>query len=259
VSAPEIRVALRPPAKRAASCLLLLLCCAATARAASGALERIVCRPELADARRQELAAQLREITGWPRLRFDEEGFLNVGGADRAVGGSAAARELLRAAARGPRLLVVEDASGSADVVFSRVVEARWTAGASGRPQAFLIQVDFADFERVTGDRAALAAFNAAWGVLHEVAHVVRDAADAEREGELGDCEALVNLMRRECGLAERAEYHHHFFPGQERSEFGTRLVRLAFFERAPETDKRRRLYVMWDAAAVGGLGRHRR
>ncbi|MBA3242016.1 MAG: hypothetical protein H0T60_12385 [Acidobacteria bacterium] len=237
-----------------AVCLSLLLIggCAAQAVAAPTP-DKILCRPELAASRRQELAERLREITGWRNLHFSEDGILRFG-ASQAEGGSQTARELLQKAARGSRLLVFEDASRRADVVFSRVVEGRWKKDAGTKPSVYLVQVDFKDFSHVMGDRDALAAFNVGWGVLHEISHAVNDSPDTERAGEVGECEALVNRMRRECGLAERAEYHFHLYPGQEQSQFKTKLVRLAFEHQEPETNKKRRLWLMWNAELVGGL-----
>jgi hypothetical protein len=139
-------------------------------------------------------------------------------------------------------------------VVFCRVVEGRWRAGAGGRPPAFVIQIDFADFSRVTGDRAALAAFNVGWGVLHEVDHVVRDSVDPDEAGVAGECEGAVNRMRRECGLAERAEYFFTYLPGTAAGDFVTRYVRLAFDRVEAGANKKKRYWVIWDAALVGGL-----
>ncbi|MBC7931005.1 MAG: hypothetical protein H7Z38_10630, partial [Rubrivivax sp.] len=117
---------------KAASVGLLLLalaaCFAIPARAAS-APDKILCRPELADARRQEVAARLREITDWNGLHFDADGALRFGEAQAATG-SQTARELLAKAVRGHLLILLEDASGSAEVVFSRVIEGRWTRDA---------------------------------------------------------------------------------------------------------------------------------
>jgi hypothetical protein len=246
---------------KAASVGLLLLTlaafCAIPTRAAS-APDKILCRPELADARRQEVSARLREITDWGGLRFDADGALRFGEAQAATG-SRTARELLAKAARGDILILLEDASDSAEVVFSRVVEGRWTKDAVAKPRVLIVQVDFADFARVKGDRDALASFNVGWAVLHEISHAVNDSADTERAGEVGECEALVNQMRRECGLAERAEYHFHYMPGVERSEFKTRYVRLAFEQQQPSTKRKRRLWIMWDASVVGGIEQHKR
>lgn len=236
-------------------CLACLLVCAGTAASAQAEASpsRIVCRAQLAQARRAELAAQLRAITGWAGLHFDGEGFLRFG-TERPAGGSQSARELLAEAAAGTNLLIIEDASGSADVAFSRVLEGRWQDGATeGRPAAYVIQIDFKDFTHVRGDRAALAAFNAGWGALHEIEHAVHDSVDAERPGDSGLCEAAINRMRRECDLAERAEYFYTPLPGATSGEFKTLYVRLAFTQERAADKRRRQYWLYWDAALTGG------
>jgi hypothetical protein len=212
---------------------------------------KIVSRPGLAETRRAELSAQLRAITGWSGLHFDGEGVLRLG-TEVTSSGSQSARALLAAAQEGENLLIIEDASGSADVVFSRVLESRWRDGSAGRPPAYVVQIDFKDFKHVMGDRAALAAFNAAWGLLHEIEHAARDAADPESPGAAGECEAAINKMRRECGLAERADYFYTPLPGTARGDFKTSYVRLAFRHARPG-NKQQQYWLFWDAALTGG------
>ncbi|MGI9108175.1 MAG: hypothetical protein ACR2G4_18255 [Pyrinomonadaceae bacterium] len=233
-------------------CILLLcaLCCAFPAYAATTKQSHIMTRPELESSRRDELAQRLREITGWMNLHFDAQGVLRSG--QFISGGSGAARELLTAAASGEHLLVLEDASNRSDVVFCRVVAGRWTRDATARPPVQIILIDFADFAHVRGDRAALKSFNVGWGLLHEIAHVVHDANDAGGAGEVGECEKLINAMRRECGMAERAEYFYTLLPGLETTDFKTRFVRLAFEARQPDTKRKQRYWIIWDARVVG-------
>lgn len=235
-----------------AGCLFLFVFSLVIPACAANTASRVVCRPEFTAERRQALADQLRKITGFNKLYFDGDGALRHDGSHS--GGSAAARELVLSAVSGQHLLIFEDASNRDDVVFCRIVGGRWVNDAQTKPPAQIVLIDFTDFSRVTGDREALAAFNAGWGVLHELSHAVHDSLDAHRTGEVGECEELINRMRRECALAERAEYFFTFFPGMERSEFKTRYVRLAFDEQRPETGKKRRLWLMWDAVLVGGL-----
>lgn len=234
-------------------CLLSLcmLCLTLPAKATTSKPGNIVSRPELGAARRDELAHRLREITGWLNLGFDAEGVLRTG--HISSGGSGAARELLTAAIAGPQVIVIEDASNRVDVVFCRVVEGRWTRDAAAKPNVQIVLIDFADFTHLRGDKAALQAFNAGWGMLHEIAHVVHDSDDTERAGEVGECEELINLMRRECGMAERAEYFYTLLPGLEANDFKTRVVRLAFEERKPDTKRKRRYWLIWDTRMVGG------
>lgn len=234
-------------------CLASLFVCALSMVSASAKTptSKIVCRAELAEPRRAELAEQLRAITGLPGLSFDQEGFLRFG-PEAPSGGSSSARALLSAAQEGESLLILEDASGSPDVAFSRVLEGRWKDGSTAKPAAFVVQIDFKDFSHVMGDRAALASFNAGWGLMHEIEHAVRDSSDPEGPGAAGECEEAINLMRRECGLAERAEYFYTLVPGAERGDSRTRYVRLAF-TRPRADNKRQRYWLFWDATLTGG------
>lgn len=237
-----------------ASCLLILLLCLGSIGRAEEQSRKILCRPELSISNRETLASKLRAITGWVNLDFDADGAMRLGNNYEATGGSSTARELLTLAMSKPNVLLLEDASNRADVVFARVIRGRWTRGAAGKPPVHIILIDFADFTHVFGDEDALAAFNEGWAVLHEIAHVVHDSRDAEQNEGVGDCEGLINEMRRECGLALRAEYYFDYFPGQEFTAFNTRYVRIAFELQSPDPKKKKRAWIMWDGALVGGL-----
>ena len=213
---------------------------------------RIICREELSHSRREVLSEKLRDITGLP-VAIDANGALRVTFAV-ASGGSQAARSLVSKALAGRNLIVLEDASDRQDVVFSRVVSARWKHHASEMPPTFVVLIDFADFNHVLGDREALKAFDVGWAFLHELDHVVNDSADAAAENTPGECEDHINMMRQECGLPLRADYFFTFLPYAQHSEFRTRFVRLAFDQKDETTKKQRRYWVMWDAVVVGGV-----
>jgi hypothetical protein len=213
----------------------------------------IVCREELSPARREQLAGKLRNITGLPDLKFDDNGILRSAGALTPLAGSQSARELLTNAISGRNVVVVEDASNSSEVAFCRVIPGRWKENATGKPPAFVVQIDFADYDQLVGDERALEAFNVGWGFLHELDHVVNDSADAISLGDTGECEAHMNQMRRECNLPERADYFSTLLPVAD-STFRTRLVRIAFEQPLPAANKKKRYWVVWDANVVGGL-----
>lgn len=235
--------------------IFLCACCPIVLAGGKPLPSNIICRPELASVHRHHLADKLRQITGWNELHFNEEGVLRIGG--EIIGGSQIARELLIAAGQVRDLLVLEDASKRDDVVFARVTLGRWREGADRKPPVHIVLIDFADFSHVRGDKAARSAFDVGWAMLHEVVHVVHNFDDPERLNEPGACEGFVNRMRRECGLAERVEYFHSLLPGLERSEFRTRLVRLAFEQGIAAGNRKKRYWLLWDAAVVGGLNRH--
>ncbi len=230
---------------------ITLLVCLSEPLAAKDSRDRIICREQLPAARREILAEKLRGITHLP-VSFDENGALRV--ADTSVGGgSQTARRLIAQALAGSNVILLEDASGRQDVVFSQVVSAKWKHHTSKLPPAFVVLIDFADFDHLLGDEAALKAFDVGWAFLHELDHVVNDSLDATDAELTGECEAHINLMRRECNLPLRANYFFTYFPFSQR-DFRTRFVRLAFEHTDALTNKQRRYWVMWDAGLVGGL-----
>src|SRR6185503_11155042 len=107
----------------------------------------VFCREEISPARREQLAAKLRNITGLSQLRFDDNGFLRTADDSVASGGSQSAKQLLANAISGPNVVVIEEASNSSEVAFCRVVPGKWKENAAGKPPVFVIQIDFADFE----------------------------------------------------------------------------------------------------------------
>ncbi|HET6892186.1 MAG TPA: hypothetical protein VFH31_13870 [Pyrinomonadaceae bacterium] len=214
--------------------------------------QSVVCRAEVSQTHRDKLTLQLRKITGWADLHFDQ-GRLQPG-TTQAIGGSQAARSLINKAIAGETFVALDDVSRNSDVVFSRVVPGKWTREVSDSPIAFVIQIDFADFDYVFGDAPALEAFNAGWVLLHELDHIVNDTVDATLKDELGECESHINRMRQECDLPRRSEYFFTFLPVTKDSLFNNRLARLAFDHQLEDSGKKKRYWLMWDATRVGGL-----
>jgi hypothetical protein len=213
----------------------------------------VVIREDLSPAHREQLAAKLRGITGFPELKFDDDGTLREG--SRApLGGSASARELVANAISGRNVVVIEDSSNRSEVAFCRVIPGRWKNNSAGGPSVFVVQIDFADFDHVVGDERAIEAFNVGWGLLHELDHIVNDSPDATSLGETGECEAHINQMRRECNLPQRTDYFYTLLPLSTDTAFMTKLVRLAFDQEQPTANKKKRYWVLWDANVVGGL-----
>jgi hypothetical protein len=138
--------------------------------------------------------------------------------------------------------------------VFAKVVPGKWKVRTNDKPPVFVVLLDFADFECLIGDAVALNAFDVGWALLHELNHVAHDAADAASLEETGECEALINEMRRECNLPERTTYFFTFiFLAADRS-FSTQWVRLPFDHEDPVLKKKKRYWLIWDASLVGGL-----
>lgn len=207
----------------------------------------VVIRPEVSRSHREELIKRLRIITGWNNLSFDDNGSLRLGDTQTS-GGSESARLLLKAAIAGPNVIVLEDASSRTDVAFCRVVRARWVRNESNKPPAFVVLIDFTDFQQLSGDAEARAAFDVGWGLLHELDHVVKDSEDARDVKAVGECEDHINRMRLEVGLPVRVDYFFTRAYLKADANFNARYVRLSF-ER--ET---KRYWLVWDATTVGGL-----
>lgn len=214
--------------------------------------ERMVIRDNISPAQREELELRLRLITGWTDLSFNEDGALRTGA--HFAGGSQTARDLLSKAFSGSRTILFEDASARKDVVFCRVLLAKPETDSSEQSEVHLVQIDFSDFQQVTGDKQARAAFNVGWAVLHEIEHVVSDSSDPQQDDAAGDCEGHINKMRRELGLPVRSSYFFSFLPVKNDSNLVSRFVRLGFDEEGGPASKRRRYWLIWDAAVVGGL-----
>lgn len=228
-----------------------VLACVCLSTFSAFAASHVLIKPNTSRAHREELTTRLRVITGVANLTFDTDGSLRFDVA-QAGGGSASARELLSHAVLGANFIVLEDASSRSDVAFCRVVRGRWTRDESGRPPAYVVLIDFTDFQQLSGDAEARAAFDVGWGLLHEIDHVVSGSEDAKDEKGIGECEDHINEMRREVGLPVRAEYFFSRAYLKADANFNARYVRLSFERR--DNSQTKRYWLVWDALSVGGL-----
>jgi hypothetical protein len=115
-----------------------------------------------------------------------------------------------------------------------------------------VVLIDFTDFQQLSGDAEARAAFDVGWGLLHEIDHVVSGSEDPKDEKVIGECEDHINEMRREVGLPVRAEYFFSRAYLTADANFNARYVRLSFERRGDSQTKR--YWLVWDAVSVGGL-----
>jgi hypothetical protein len=230
-------------------CLLLCVCPSTNANSTS----QVFIKDNISLVHKQELVKELRKITGWSKLSFTDDGRLSIENAD-ALQGSKTARSLLTSAVSGDKLIVLEDASSRADVAFCRVVPGRWPNESALHPPAFVVLIDFIDFEQIVGDKQARASFHVGWGLLHELDHVVSDTIDSETEGDLGECEMHINKMREEVGLPVRASYFFTASPLKTNPNFHRRFVRLPFDQRDVSSNRTKRYWLTWDSTIVGGL-----
>jgi hypothetical protein len=210
-------------------------------------------RDNVPRAHREQLVSKLRKITGWTRLAFAGDGALSIEANDSAKG-SQRARALLAEAIAGDNMIVIEDASSRSDVAFCRVVPGRWTNGNAVRLDAYVIQIDFTDFQQIVGDAEARRAFDVGWAVLHELDHVVMNSADTDVNDHVGECETHINKMRDELGLPLRANYFFTASALKADPNFNTRFVRLPFEQIDPSSRRLKRYWLTWDFTVVGGV-----
>ena len=214
--------------------------------------DRVVVRESVSAKHRDELVDRLRAITGWSELAFADDGTLRIG--EGIESGSSSARNLISRAVSGNRAILFEDASSRKDVVFCRVVLGKLMRETAGESEVNIVLIDFDDFRQVSGDKQARAAFDVGWAVLHEIDHVVTDSRDPDHDTSLGDCETHINQMRRELGLPTRNSYFFSFLPVKNDANLVSRFVRLRFDHVNNSSTKRKRYWLIWDAAIVGGL-----
>jgi len=229
--------------------VVLLMSSSAAAKSAG----RVVLRDDVSPAHRDQLLNKLRKITGWTELTFAADGALSIE-ATEASTGSKSARGLLAKATAGASVIVLEDASSRADVAFCRVVPARWLNAHAANVRAFVVLIDFTDFEQLVGDNEARESFDVGWAVLHELDHVVMNSADSEVHDHLGECETHINRMRDELGLPLRASYFFTASALKADPNFSTRFVRLPFEKRDPSSRRLKRYWLTWDLTVVGGV-----
>lgn len=230
---------------------IALMACFCLSALAAYAASHVLLKPDINRAHRDELVARLRVITGMGNLNFESDGGLSFD-VNLMNGGSAGARELLSQAVQGTSVIVLEDASSRSDVAFCRVVRGRWKRDDSTRPPAYVVLIDFTDFQQLSGDAEARAAFDVGWGLLHEIDHVVSGSEDAKDEKGIGECEDHINQMRLEVGLPVRAEYFFSRAYLKADANFNARYVRLSFERR--DDSQTKRYWLVWDAVSVGGL-----
>lgn len=232
-----------------AFCLVLFMSSGVAAKSAS----RVLLRENVSRTHRDQLINKLRRITGWTRLAFTGDGALSIEAGD-TFRGSKSARSLLASAVAGKNVVVLEDASSRADVAFCRVVPGRWTNDNNTGLEAYVVLIDFTDFEQIIGDAEARRSFDVGWAVLHELDHVVQNSEDTDVNDHVGECESHINKMREELGLPLRASYFFTASSLKADPNFNTRFVRLPFEHVDPSSRRLKRYWLTWDYTVVGGI-----
>lgn len=202
------------------------------------------------------LTRSLRAKTGFAELRFDDDGFLTLGDRSNIAGGSASARELLIATTEIKHAIDLESHPCSMSVSFARIAdqicfESRATGAKIDRTA---IQLDFNDFSQIRGDREAVAAFDIGFVLIHELGHTVLGLHDSY-DNSPGDCETMVNRIRRELSFPERQTYLAQVYsPVQFPSSVRVKRAELVFKHVASLQGMRPSYRLDWDAQRVGPI-----
>jgi len=199
------------------------------------------------------ISASLERVTGWMGIHFERDTVLCLQEVRESGGGSPTARALLLKAMQ-TTVIVLEDRSRSFDIAFAEIRREAIFLGSGQSIPIFSLLLDFEDFRYLVGHPEALEAFDLGFVLLHELGHAVEDRRDPpDRRGasDPGECETLVNEVRRELRLPVRAHYHAEHVRPSLLSDFSLGRIR---FERIVEHQGKPRLetyFVQWPTKFV--------
>ncbi|MFN0122343.1 MAG: hypothetical protein ACKV2V_17755 [Blastocatellia bacterium] len=205
------------------------------------------------------LLTSLRDKTGFSGLQLDEAGFLILEDETVSSGGSEWARNLVLAALHGHKSISLQSHNRSSTVAFARTSSPTMyrSMAAGTRIELHPIEIDFADFRALQGDREAVRAFDPGIVVLHELCHIVLNLRDPESSRSLaGDCEDYVNRIRLDLGMPVRETYQARLRTAQPAmGSATTRVAELVFAQQGQPGQKGspKWFYLQWDPTRVGG------
>jgi hypothetical protein len=197
------------------------------------------------------VAESIRSKAGFATIDFDENGWMRLGAS--SGGGSATARKLLLDAFQGDQVIELHRRDNSSEIAFMRLVtgDTHIHFRTRARITVYHLEIDFADFAFLKGDREARAAFDLGFNLLHELTHGVRQIHDNNAsQNSPGDCADNVNQIQKELGMAVRG----HYFPEIRRQSTGGRIVNFASLNFSSVNGDNKRYLLYWDAGKVGNI-----
>ena len=209
----------------------------------------------------ETVLTSLREKAGFLEMRFDENGFLTLGDQTKFSGGSSVARALISAAVKMPHAVELESHAYSSMVAFARLARpiAYLHYSTGTKIDVFPLEIDFSDLSKLRGDQQALAAFDLGFVILHELGHAALGLRDTAGDPQgLGECEELINRIRRELNLPERQTYVAQVYTTPTFSPtYGTNKQAELVFTRAVEKQGQMQIEkfnIRWEASKVGPI-----
>ena len=201
----------------------------------------------------QNLLENLRQKTGLLDLKFDADGFLELGDRNHIQGGSPTARALILSALESGNCFKLESCNRSSKVAFAQIDPVEiYNDGDGIQHRIFELRLDFQDYADLMGQTEALSSFDPAMGVFHELGHGVLGLHDLiSKEDPLGECERHMNQIRRELNLPERQSYKPVFtrsrLPG---NTYDSTKAELTFI-RIRKEERAKKFLLLYDAEKV--------
>jgi hypothetical protein len=161
---------------------------------------------ELSTEQRQLLTRSLQRITGWEGIKFSAYGSLVLDEVTQTSSGSSIARQVLKEVLRSGLVFIIEDYSKSDSVNFGQLDEGTDYDDGERRVLIWRVRVDFDDFRQMQAPAEVRASFDEGFLLLHETLHGL-GLKDSMQDGEVGECEAILNQARVELGLPVRDQY----------------------------------------------------
>lgn len=164
-------------------------------------------RHQVPSVHQHKLAGLLQRITGFTNLSFTPGGVLNVD-TDQYSQGSATARDVIQQAISADATMEIQNHPRSESINFGQFerVSVRRQDQPDIEYERWEIRLDFNDFAHMEAPPEVRESFNEGFVFLHEVLHGL-GKNDTKQIGEIGECEEVVNQMRRELGLVLRTQY----------------------------------------------------
>jgi hypothetical protein len=200
----------------------------------------------------------LREKTGFLEMKFDEDGFLNIGDRTKFDGGSATARSLISAATECGKAIELESHNYSSEVAFARLaLPVIFHNRSSGKSiDVYSVELDFNDFKKLRGDNQVLSAFDIGFVIMHELGHAVLNLNDnLVSINDVGECEGYINRIRGELNLPQRLNYIAQTFKSPLALNRPSGYMAELIFSHSDVSRLKsnvKELYLRWEAHAVG-------
>jgi hypothetical protein len=202
----------------------------------------------------QLLIDGLKNGTGFTDLFVNESGRVVLGNRENVSRGSSSARELLVAAIDSRDSFILENSNYSQAIAFGEIESCITYVDENNQKHAvWRLRLDLSDFAGLRGPGEAIASFDPALVVLHELAHGVLQLRDSlSAADQLGECERHINRIRSELGLPERETYRPRGWRAVSPGHSAESLqAEFRFSQLNPSKNGKKSFYLVFDVDRV--------